>query len=120
MNAIADLEKLSHLLPSLIKKHKAALDDKKKAMATLKKEGLIYASEHWREGKYFYLIHPTQPSGERKREYIGTDQKRIAKAKAAMRRAAEYDGLERLSRDIEQTMQQCSQSLRATVLILKH
>ncbi len=89
---LKSLKASSGLLPDLIERSAGdvkSLDDQMKA---LKRAGLIYASPHWREGKYFYLIHPTTAEG-RKREYVGTDPKRIEQAMAAIERAKQYDEL---------------------------
>ncbi|NMG45543.1 hypothetical protein GPA22_17655 [Aromatoleum toluvorans] len=62
-------------------------------LAALIALGTTRATAHWREGKYLYLIHPTDSSGHRKREYIGTDPTKIANAQAAIAREHAADAL---------------------------
>lgn len=62
-------------------------------LAKLIELGTVRASEHWRDGKYLYLIHPTDSAGQRKREYIGADPDRIANARAALARQRAADEL---------------------------
>jgi hypothetical protein len=62
-------------------------------MRSIEKVGWVYASEYWRDGKYFYLLHQVRAGAPRKREYIGTDAERIAAARALIRRGAEYEAL---------------------------
>lgn len=101
MNELQELEKLNVQLAAQLKKHRQQQTARKSKMSALKRAGLIRAGEYWRDGKYFYLIHQTDARGNRKREYIGTDTKQIEKARAAIRRAAEYDRL-----DVEDKRQQ--------------
>lgn len=90
---IAELEELSSKLPSLIAQHSMRVDDISAQMDELKKAGLIYASTHWREGKYFYLVYPVKAGDKRRRDYIGTDKGKIDTAQAAIERAKAYDAL---------------------------
>ncbi len=100
MNPIAELVELAGQLPALIAGHEAALAQARARLAELKTAGLIYATSHWREGKYLYLIYP-QRDGRRTRKYIGSDPKRIADAQAGIQRAAEFDRLSAEVRAIE-------------------
>ncbi|NMG32605.1 hypothetical protein [Aromatoleum evansii] len=74
-----------------------ALDDHREQcerdLTKLAELGTIRASEHWRDGKYLYLIHPTDSCGQRKREYIGADPDKVANARAAMARERAADEL---------------------------
>lgn len=72
-----------------------------RAMAKLKRSGLIYATEHWRNGQYLYLLHPSKVGEKRRREYVGADPKRIQLAQAAIQRAKEFDALARELRDVD-------------------
>lgn len=90
---IKELDELSGKLPSLIAAHAVRVADLAAQMAKLKAAGLIYASFHWREGKYFYLVYPVKAGDKRKRDYIGTDKEKIKAAQAAMARAKAYDAL---------------------------
>ena len=80
----------------------------------LKRAGLVYATEHWREGRYLYLVHP-QHDGERKREYVGTDPKKIKAAQDAIARARDYDALAERARQIEATLYEGGQRLASAV-----
>jgi len=80
----------------------------------IKRAGLIYATEHWREGRYLYLVHP-QHDGERKREYVGTDPKKIKAAQDAIARARDYDALAERARQIEATLYEGGQRLASAV-----
>lgn len=62
-------------------------------MASLKKAGLIYAKPHWREQKYFVLVHPMTGGQRPAPTYIGTDAEKIKAATDGIARAAEYDEL---------------------------
>ena len=70
--------------------------------------------EHWREGRYLYLVHP-QHDGERKREYVGTDPKKIKAAQDAIARARDYDALAERARQIEATVYDGGQRLASAV-----
>ncbi|HEP9230343.1 TPA: hypothetical protein VDV27_005218 [Pseudomonas aeruginosa] len=87
---VKQLNTLAAALPGVIAKLDAELATAQKRMAQLKRAGLVYATEHWREGRYLYLVHP-QHDGERKREYVGTDPKKIKAAQDAIARARDYD-----------------------------
>ena len=76
MSLIANVEELASQLPALIAAHKADLASKQKAMKELQTAGLTYAAEHWRDGKYLYLIHPSR-DGQRERKYVGADPAKI-------------------------------------------
>lgn len=90
---IGELIDLSEKLPTLIQKHSAQLDDIQRQMAELKEAGLIYASTHMREGKYFYLVYPVKSGDKRRRDYIGTDKTKIDEALASIARGKAYDAL---------------------------
>jgi hypothetical protein len=81
---------LARQLPSLLQRQEDELREVQERMHALKAAGLIYAAEHWRNKKYFYLIYP-QVGGQRKRQYVGTDPDRIAEARAGIQRGKDYD-----------------------------
>lgn len=100
INAIkADLDELTKLggeLPTLIDNLKRNIDVVTSQMDALKSAGLIYATEFWRKSvtgtpKYFYLLYPQRAGTPRRREYIGCDAQRIARARAGLVRAQEYE-----------------------------
>lgn len=110
------LSKIVKKLPDFIE----ALEDKiqiiTSRMATLKKSGLIYATEHWRRDnngvpKYFYLLYPQQMGEKRKREYIGTDPDKIHNAQEGRKRAIEYDGLSKELDELQRYVRQIHQAL---------
>lgn len=83
------VEQLPKLIDALSAKAKAI----EARMAALKRAGLIYAKPHWRNQKYFLLVHP-MVNGERPTPtYIGTDEEKIKAATDSIARAAEYDAL---------------------------
>jgi hypothetical protein len=90
---IAELEELSNKLPHLIEQHSARVNNIALQMDELSKAGLIYASTHWREGKYFYLVYPVKAGEKRRRDYIGTDKEKIEAAQASIERAKSFDVL---------------------------
>lgn len=118
MTIASECAKLAESLPELI----AGLEDARKAtadsMAALKRAGLIYAKTHMRQGKYLYLIYPMQ-DGERKREYVGTDAKKIEETHAAIERAKEYDALKAQLERIEQRLYTCRLHIREAVNALR-
>jgi len=77
------------------------IQDHHQQISALEEQGATQATEHWREGKYLYLMHPTR-DGKRKREYIGRDpakvqaaQDRVDRYKKAEQHRKETDRLER-------------------------
>ena len=117
MSLIADVEELASQLPALISAHKADLASKQKAMNDLQTAGLAYAVEHWRDGKYLYLIHPSR-NGQRPRKYVGANPAKIAEAQASIRRAGEYDALSQEAVKIEAKMRLTGDRLRDAVAVL--
>jgi hypothetical protein len=114
MSEITDVEKLADPLPALIAVQKTALATKQNEMEALKKAGLAYAREHWRSGKYLYLIYPSR-GGQRERKYIGADPAKIADAQASIRWAHEYDRLAIEAACIERTLQQRHERRRSVI-----
>lgn len=62
-------------------------------LARLDAAGRIYATPHWRDGRYLYLIYPTDGAGSRRREYVGADPDKIKAALAGVEHARQYDAL---------------------------
>lgn len=60
-------------------------------MADLKKQGLIYAGTWWKDGKYLYLVYPSDGFGSRKRQYIGAEQEKIDEANAGIGRGQKFN-----------------------------
>ena len=117
MSLIANVEELASQLPALIAAHKADLASKQKAMNDLQTAGLAYAVEHWHDGKYLYLIHPSR-NGQRPRKYVGANPAKIAEAQASIRRAGEYDALSQEAVKIEAKMRLTGDRLRDAVAVL--
>ena len=65
-------------------------------IAALEAQGATQATEHWRERRYLYLMHPTR-DGRRKREYIGCDP---AKVQLAQDRVNRYNKAEQHRKEI--------------------
>lgn len=118
MSDVTDVEKLADQLPVLIAAQKAALVVKQNKMEELKNAGLIYASEHWRSGKYLYLIYPSH-DGQRERKYIGADPSKIEAAQASIRRANEYDHLAIEAGRIEKSLKQGCEMLRGVINVFQ-
>jgi hypothetical protein len=103
-------ETLTVTLPALLAGLERRVQGNERRMATLKKSGLIYAAEHFRknthgEPSFLYLIYPTQAGEKRRRDYVGSDPDKIAKARAGIERANEYDRIEQGTRQIIQQLQ---------------
>jgi len=112
---VSEVEALADELPALIAAQKAALQVNEQEMEALSNTGLIYAHEHWRQGKYLYLIYPTDANGNRKREYIGCDPSRIQAARDGIQRAKDYDRLSEEKRRIESRLLQGKFRLREAI-----
>ncbi|MDO5693666.1 MAG: hypothetical protein Q4G70_14530 [Pseudomonadota bacterium] len=88
-------------------------------MRKLRSKGLSYAKPHWRDDKYLYLLHPSKVGEPRRREYVGTDPKRIAAAQAAIGRAEQYDALAHQLRQVEGAIERAAGALSAAVNALE-
>ena len=113
----AELILLAGELPALIQKMEIDMDAMAIRMAGLKDAGLVYASEHWRkdnegEPRYFYLIYPQKQGEQRRREYVGCDQRKIEQARAGIARAKEYDVLSGSLAKLSRCAQRASNSLQ--------
>lgn len=123
----AELILLAGELPALIQKMELDMDAVAIRMAGLKDAGLVYASEHWRkdnegEPRYFYLIYPQKQGEQRRREYVGCDQRKIEQARAGIARAKEYDELSGSLAKLSRCAQRASNSLQEarSFLCAKH
>lgn len=83
-------------------------------MEILAAAGIIDASPFYQQGKYLYLIHPMR-GGERKREYIGSDQAKIDVALACIDRykifKAHQEEMEGISRVMGRALADIGQML---------
>jgi len=118
MSGTKQLRQLANSVPRLIDKIDVELQDVSRRMKALERAGLIYASEHWREEKYLYLIYPMR-EGDRRRVYIGADAERVAAARAGIERGREFDQLAKKRREIESCMNNASSALRDAVRSLQ-
>lgn len=110
-------------LPGQLAKLDATLAAIADRMAALKRAGLIYAAEHWREGRYLYLIFPMKDGQRPKPAYVGCDPARIAEAQAALARAVEFDALAEQQRRLEWLADSVARQLRSTLAeldVLRH
>lgn len=62
-----------------------------RTMRKLKAQGLIYATTHMRDQKYMYLLYPSKAGEPRRREYVGSNLKRMAEANEGIQRRESYD-----------------------------
>jgi hypothetical protein len=113
-------------LPSSIKKlvqcvEKAAEERKniERSMRTLKAKGLIYASPHWRDGRYLYMLYPLVNGEPRRREYIGADPERIRAAQQGMERAQQYDMLSQRLNSLDAAVVRAAESVASAVSALQ-
>lgn len=93
-NHIQSLSAVAASLPGCIAKLDALRMEIAGKMGALKELGLIYATEHMKDGKYLVLLYPIQPGQPRRREYVGKDPQKMQEAREAMQRARDYDALE--------------------------
>jgi len=70
----------------------AELEKKIRAIEAL---GTVNASLHYKAGRYLYLIHPTHESGDRVRQYVGTQPEKIKEAQESVNRYHEAQELKR-------------------------
>lgn len=118
-----ELAKEAGKLPGQLAKLDAILAAIAARMAELKRAGMIYAAEHWREGRYLYLIFPMKNGQRPKPAYVGCDPARIAEAQAALARAVEFDALAEQQRRLEWLADSVSRQLRSTLAeldVLRH
>ena len=88
-------------------------------MRALKAKGLIYASPHWRDGRYLYLLYPLVNGEPRRREYIGADPERIEAAQQAIERGQQYDHLNHRLTALNATIERASQSVATAIAELQ-
>lgn len=93
-NHIQSLSAVAASLPGCIAKLDASRAEIAGKMGALKDLGLIYATEHMKDGKYLVLLYPIQPGQPRRRDYVGKDPQKMQEAREAMQRARDYDALE--------------------------
>lgn len=85
-------------LPTLMNAIEVKQRGLRNQMQRLESAGLIYATPHYRQGKYLYLLFPTtreKGKKSRSRVYIGSQSERISDALKGIERAKEFDRLKR-------------------------
>jgi hypothetical protein len=92
-NHIESLSAVAASLPGCIAKLEASRAEIAGKMDALKGRGLIYATEHMKDGKYLTLLYPIQPGEPRRREYVGKDPQKMQEAREAIQRAKDYEAL---------------------------
>ncbi len=108
---VSHSRKLNNLVLETIERRKNI----ERNMRKLRDKGLSYASEHWRGGKYMYLVHPSKVGEPRRREYVGIDPQRITEAKAAIARAVAYDAQAQQLQQIDRAINLASRAISEAV-----
>jgi hypothetical protein len=90
---ISGLTDAAMRLPDLISSFDVTTNDLNHQLMELKSQGLIYATEHWKDGKYMTLLYPIKPGQPRQRKYVGNDPAKVKEARAQIQRAKEYDAI---------------------------
>lgn len=88
-------------------------------ITNLEQAGITNASVYMRNETYMYLIHPTQPDGTRKREYIGADPTKQADARARLDRYEQHQNLTRQANRARSEIEQAVYSLDRIIRDLK-
>lgn len=91
---LAELNQAARNLPAAvadaIARYYALIDQ----INAIEQAGITNATPYFRDERYMYLIHPTDPqTGERKREYIGADAAKQTEAYARIHRHKQHQEL---------------------------
>ena len=86
-------------------------DELEAEIQELEDAGIAGANPHYREGKYLYLIYPTQPDSSRKREYIGNKPEAIQEALARVERFKIHATKSRELKGLESTLRSAGYEL---------
>lgn len=84
-------------------------------MKRLDAAGRIYATPHWRDGRYLYLLHPTDTTGRRQRKYIGAQPEKVAAALTQVNNARQYDELRRQTDRAEAALRLAEHQIRQAI-----
>lgn len=87
----ASIEQLLNHIENQVHALKRQIQTEEDCMEDLKKKGLIYAGTWWKDGKYLYLVYPSDGFGSRKRQYIGAEQEKINEANEGISRGQKYN-----------------------------
>jgi len=105
----------SHLLAAI---QKVSVNTSR--MKVLDDAGRIYATPHWRDGKYLYLLHPGRDQdGKRVREYIGANSDRIKETLQKVENARQFDELDRQTRWASQELERVSWQMQTLITDLE-
>jgi len=85
------IEELLNHIENQVHALKRQIQTEEEHMADLKKQGLIYAGTWWKDGKYLYLVYPSDGFGSRKRQYIGAEEQKIKEANEGISRGQKYN-----------------------------
>ena len=79
-----------------IREKAASIEKLEGKIRQLEKLGTVNASLHYKAGRYLYLIHPTDESGDRVRQYVGAQPEKIREAQESINRYHETQELKRI------------------------
>lgn len=89
-------------------------------MKALDDAGRIYATPHWRDGKYLYLLYPGRDQkGKRVREYIGADAARVKASLQKVENARQFDELDRQTRWASRELERVSWQMQTLITDLE-
>jgi hypothetical protein len=94
-------------------------DQLKAELQELEDAGIANATPHYREGKYLYLIYPTQRDGSRERKYIGNKPEAIEQALAKVERFKIHASKKRELSNIESLLRTADYELNQVLTRLK-
>lgn len=115
---ISNLNTISTQLPALIASLDLATTELARRMHELEKQGLIYATEHWKDRKYMMLLYPIKPGKPRQREYVGNDETKVKDAQAKIQRAKDFDALAEQAKRIDGALTEALRHLRNATQVL--
>lgn len=78
-------EKLNFVKSALDQLH-LTVAQMEQEVTSLEGQEMFYASEWWKDGKYLYLVFPSDRDGKRERRYIGCDPEKVSEARASITR----------------------------------
>lgn len=85
-----------HQIEQQIREKAERIEELEGKIRHLGKLGTINASLHYKAGRYLYLIHPTNESGDRVRQYVGAQPEKIREAQESVNRYHEAQELKRI------------------------
>ena len=115
---LSSLANAATRLPDLISSFDVATTGLNQQLIELKSKGLIYATEHWKDGKYMTLLYPIQPGKPRQRKYVGNDPAKVKEAQEQIQRAKEYEAIVRQVQRIDGTLAEALRQLTSVTQTL--